>query len=63
MKNRSRYIGQRNEYDMLCPIIDYGQALSDDFCIIDALGGKGGTCDEKSCKKCIQNWLNKEEQK
>lgn len=63
MKNRSRYIGQRNEYDMLCPIIDYGQALSDDFCIIDALGGKGGTCDEKGCKKCIQDWLNKEEQK
>lgn len=63
MKNRSRYIGQRNEYDMLCSIIDYAKVLSDDFCIIDALGGKGGTCDEKGCKKCIQNWLNKEEQK
>lgn len=60
MRNRSRYILQRNDYDMLCSIIDYGTAISEDFCIIDALGAKGGYCDERGCKECIQKWLNKE---
>ena len=60
MKNRERYISRRNSYDMLCNIISYGQALDEDFCVIDALGAKGGTC-VNGCEKCIQNWLNEEE--
>lgn len=65
MKNRDKYILQRNEYDMLRCLqatISSGRCQ----CVIEALTGKDYPCpDDKvcmldTCEECIQNWLNEE---
>lgn len=68
MKNRDRYILQRNEYDMLC---DLQAAISSGSCqcVIEALTAKEYHCpDDKvcmldTCRECLQKWLNEEEEK
>lgn len=65
MKNRDRYILQKNEYDLLIEmqknIIDGGCC-----CIIDALTGSTYPCENDkvcmldTCRECIQRWLNAE---
>ena len=57
--NRHKYITQRSEFDLMCLIAIYGVTLHEDFCAIEAIGGKGGIC-ENSCQECIQKWLNEE---
>lgn len=71
MKNRSRYIIQRSEYDLMmvivkntnvCPIFAISGLpayLHDEtFCLI--IDSKRNL---KSCSECIQKWLNEEEKK
>ena len=66
MKNRDKYILQRNEYDMLVQI-QAAIASQPYLCVIEALAGKDYPCpDDKvcmlsTCEACIQAWLNKEE--
>ena len=65
MRNRDRYILQRNEYDMLC---DLQAAISSGRCqcVIEALTAKEYPCPNdkccmlSTCMECIQEWLNKE---
>lgn len=65
MKNRDKYILQRNEYDML---IGLQVALSSGMCqcAIEALTGREYSCVEdkccmlSTCEECIQRWLNEE---
>ena len=65
MKNRDKYILQRNEYDMLC---DLQAAISSGRCqcVLEALTGKDYPCPEdkccmlSTCMECIQKWLNEE---
>jgi hypothetical protein len=64
MKNRTRYIIHRNEYDLMCSILDNTTA-----CPIRAVAGiskeeKVKRCLERvreGCKACIQAWLNEED--
>ena len=65
MKNRDKYILQRNEYDMLTAMqVAIGSGLCQ--CVIEALTAKEYHCpDDKccmlsTCMECIQEWLNKE---
>lgn len=73
MRNRSRFIIQRNEYDMMM-----GIAHNTGFCPILALcgeyadnpecrgcGGEIGHCTDidTTCSECIQKWLNEEEKR
>lgn len=66
MKNRDKYILQRNEYDMLLTIqaaFGYGMCQ----CVIEALTGREYPCENdkccmlSTCEECIRQWLNKEE--
>ena len=72
MKNRDKYILQKNEYDML---MDAQIALIQGFgekCIIDAIAWGEHPCPKEMtgkvgmkskldvCSKCIQQWLNEE---
>jgi hypothetical protein len=65
MKNRDKYILQRNECDMLVQI-QAAIASQPYLCVIEALTGKDYPCpDDKvcmldTCEECIQNWLNEE---
>jgi hypothetical protein len=62
MKNRERYITQRNEYDLMMDITD-----NTNVCPIIALTGKypddGYGCrhSDDKCPDCLQAWLNEEE--
>ena len=58
MKNRE-WLRDMAMYDLLCRISDYGEMMNKDFCIIDAVKGKGAYC-TGHCKDCLQAWLNKE---
>ena len=66
MKNRSRYIVQRNEYDLMMAIVK-----NTNVCPIYAVSGKPALCvvmtirprNIKICSKCVQKWLNEEEQR
>jgi len=64
MKNRDKYILQRNEYDMLVSM-----ANNTGVCPLQAVAGisietKLLRCykyvRDGCCEKCIQNWLNEE---
>lgn len=71
MKNRTKYIIQRNEYDLLVTmqhnLFDNGY-----ICAIDVITGEINNCPAEMkgkvgresklevCKKCIQKWLNTE---
>lgn len=64
MKNRDKYILQRNEYDMLrCLQIAFNSGSK---CVIEALTGREYSCVEdkccmlSTCEECIQRWLNEE---
>ena len=64
MKNRDRYILQRNEYDMLLAL---QTAISTGLCqcVIEALTGKEQMCDTgrvslDTCEYCIRYWLNED---
>lgn len=63
MKNRQRYILQRNELDLLLAV-----ARNTEKCPIYAVGATsprleeiGDTCNEDECPDCVQEWLNEEE--
>ena len=64
MTNRDELL-KRNEYDLLCDI-QLG-FMRNDICVIDAIINGLYACprrdedDFKTCKECIQNWLNREE--
>ena len=64
MKNRLRFIIQRNEYDMMMDI-----AKNTNVCPILALTGNyrdsGYGCkhDDNKCPECVQEWLNEEEKR
>ena len=62
MKNRQRYILQRNEYDMMlsiaevartCPIVLLTGRIPDYYSIYCHI--------PESCKTCFDAWLNKED--
>lgn len=65
MKNRDKYILQRNEHDMLVQV-QATIASQPYLCVIEALTGNNYPCpDDKvcmldTCEECIQNWLNEE---
>lgn len=62
MKNRTKYIIKRNEYDLMMAI-----AKNTNCCPIVAITGQypdnGYGCkhDDSKCLKCVQEWLNKED--
>lgn len=64
MTNRKKYITKRNEYDLLCDIRKYTHT-----CPVFAVSGDhpqgyhlyGCAQNEEKCNRCIQTWLNKEE--
>lgn len=65
MTNRQRLL-KTNEYDLLCRIqkcIDKEHIN----CVIDAITGNIRDCPIKEyqcdCERCIQDWLNEEEQR
>lgn len=58
MKNREWLIDMCI-YDLLARISDYGETMSKEFCIVDALKGYGAVC-TSNCKACLQAWLNNE---
>lgn len=65
MRNRKKFITNRNEYDMLCDI-QLG-LLHGERCVLDALTAETNICSSqvgddsyKQCCECIQKWLNKE---
>jgi hypothetical protein len=65
VKNRDKYILQRNEYDMLrCLQVAFSSGMC--RCVIEALTGKEYSCAEdkccmlSTCEECIQRWLNEE---
>lgn len=62
MKNREKYISNRNEYDLLVTMQKYlrEHAVVRVPCVLDMLLGhiKPCTCDD--CCHCIQQWLNEE---
>lgn len=71
MKNRSRYITQRCDYDLMMEI-----AKNTKVCPIYAVSGLPAYLHEdtfclvvdynrnmKSCSECIQKWLNEEEKR
>ncbi len=63
MTNRERYILQVNEYDLLIKLQE-GLSRSDSYCILDLITGKYERCPHDiNCEKCIQIWLNAEEDK
>lgn len=63
MKNRERYISQRNEYDLLREI--QATMLSNNCCVIEALVNikcqHDKECMLDTCCECIQKWLNEDE--
>lgn len=66
MRNRDKYILQRNEYDMLVAMqAAIGSGLCQ--CVIEALTAKEYPCPEdkccmlSTCMDCIEKWLNEEE--
>lgn len=63
MTNRERYILQVNEYDLLIKLQE-GLSRSGNYCILDLITGKYEHCPyDTNCEKCIQIWLNAEEDK
>ncbi len=62
MKNRDKYIGKVNEYDMLCKI--QVEMICHNCCVIEALSGAkcphDKACMLDTCRECIQAWLNAE---
>ena len=71
MKNRDKYILQRNEYDMLLEV-QYNIMDCGCNCVLDGLTGEKIKCPDNMCGKvgarsrlavcgeCIQDFLNKE---
>lgn len=64
MTNRDKLL-EANEYNLLCDI-QLG-FMRKDVCVIDAITQSLYPCskrdkeDFKTCKECIQKWLNREE--
>ena len=71
MRNRSQYITQRNEYDLMMTIVK-----NTNVCPIYAVSGLPAYIHEEtfclivdrgrniaSCAECVQKWLNEEEKR